>query len=266
MNSREAQALTEKLNALITAADEFGTQSVQLGKVREDFDAYLSAVKTTDQKMADVIGMCEDYIKSAKIIVEQDMTEQISQIVSETEKSIYDWKKHCENLTSEYNSLLDVFRAQKGEFEEHQSNLVKQVEKDASKLSEDTQNIFKRLSEELVSVEKKLRDSMTELGEQSRLSSNDLSSKAERLQEKLSDIQQTLTSSTISLSGSLGSSTEKILSVANNESEKINTSLVELKQQLLVVHEKQEKNGKMILASIIVAAIAAVAAGIGLFI
>lgn len=142
MNATESKVLMDKLQGLMKAAEEFGNQSTQLAKSRGDFDAYLAGVNETNERMVALVTRCNEYLDAAHELVHQDLFAGVSDLVA-------DCKAHCELVTSQYEEVLAKFEAQKQLFDDTQTALVATVEKEIRTVDED----FKASADKLAGIE-----------------------------------------------------------------------------------------------------------------
>ena len=163
MNTNESTALAEKLQTLMATISKFGTESEQLKKVRDEFDQYLEAVKQTDVKMGEVIEKCNDYIETARELVERDLSEQVKVIVESTEESVKNCKEQCEKVTEEYKETLALFEGQKEFFEKQTDELSEAMTSGFEKAEESSNNVIASVKESVDVLLTNIAEVKTEL-------------------------------------------------------------------------------------------------------
>ncbi len=128
MNISESSAIAEKLNGLISAAEEFGSQSEQLTKVRNAFDAYVTSAAQTEKQMIEVVEKCNEYIQLVYNVVEKDYSERITPTIESTVKAASDCQEQFEQVTAEYKNALHIFEEQKEYYEKKQEEMASLTE------------------------------------------------------------------------------------------------------------------------------------------
>ncbi len=237
MNINDSKAIMDKLSSLITAAEEFGNQAEQLANARGDFDRYLISVKSTDEKMVEVIKKCDEYIETARVLVERDLSDQIKEIVESTEASVKECKSQCEKVTQDYKEAVALFEQQKPTFEEHQRKMVATVEAGFEKETATTKEAVAGLEEKAGSLAQSLSESLGQV-------------KSEIATLIVEESEKTIAT----------------LSAIKEDNDTLRAELSATKDELSTIKEWQKKNELYIKLGAIAACVAALAAIVGLFV
>lgn len=153
MNIADTTQFKETLDAVLQAATEYGDQSKQLAKARDDLKDYIMAANALNQKLEDVVRKSEIFVSFLSKTLESDFTEKIKKDVSKTTDILNRCQKQSEALTGQYEALINSFH-------EHKDLLNKQQDQYMAFCK----TSFSGLSEALVSAESHL-SAMSESGQ-----------------------------------------------------------------------------------------------------
>ena len=166
MNAEESKALKEKLDGLMSAAEEFGNQSAQLSKVSGSFDAYAAAASKAEEKMQAVIDKCNEYIDSFHTLTEKDFSGQIDSILKDTGAAVQACKEQCERVSAEYKEALALFERQKPVFEAAQVKLAERTETGFADEAGLIRQTAESLEKKAASLAQELTDSVEQMKEE----------------------------------------------------------------------------------------------------
>ena len=135
--NNESKAVKEKLDGLMAAAAEFGSQSAQLAKVRESFEENVAKAGQVEQQMRAVVEKCDEYINAVQALLEKDYSAQIDAIVAETGKSVEACKEQCEAVTAQYKEALSLLEQQRPAFEEKTASQLQELSDSVDQVREE---------------------------------------------------------------------------------------------------------------------------------
>ena len=232
----ESKAIMEKLDGLISAAEEFGNQSEQLSKARGSFDDYLAAAAQAEERMAAVIEKCNEYMDSVQSLLKKDYSDQIDAVVKKTGDAVKACKEQCEQVTADYKEALGLFEQQRPAFEDAQNKMLAATEAGFTKEDELIRQTAAGLEEKTVSLVQELSDTVEQIRE-------------ELTTTVLETVEQSVSE----------------LAKIKQESAAMQKDLEAVKSELEATKAWQIKNEMLIKIGVIAATIAAVASIVNLF-
>ena len=185
MKVEEATRVKEKLDDVLLAVEEYGKQSEQFSKARNDLFEVLGVMHNTNSSLGQLLTACDEYLKKASEVIDGDYFIKIQGVINEINNTAVNLEKCNENTASESVKLIDDSKKQLSELADALSKNIQSSIKEISNTANDLQvyskqasdnanALIKSSSNEILDLVSKLRETCdTLLKEYEQLQTND---------------------------------------------------------------------------------------------
>lgn len=276
MDTKQAEALMNKMNTLIAAADEFGSQSEQLAAARGDFDEYLKAVKSTDETMISLISKCDEFVNALKTFADEEIAEKYKDVVKYTEDTITACKNSSEEVSKAAENVIDDYENIKTDISTRQNEMVGKLERGLGDMASTLADVLNTISGKIDAAKlaltlttEKLATSVDEGKTQMKEDIDNLSVNLTQKIKNLDDVSAERVEASQEL---IRENTKMIIDEIDAASQKeeklianVKNELIEnMKTELEILKSQQRRDHTLILAALIAAVVAAGASIAGL--
>lgn len=185
MKVEEATRVKEKLDDVLLAVEEYGKQSEQFSKARNDLFEVLGVMHNTNASLGQLLTACDEYLKKASEVIDGDYFIKIQGVINEINNTAVNLERCNENTALESVKLIDDSKKQLSELADALSKNIQSSIKEISNTANDLQvyskqasdnanALIKSSSNEILDLVSKLRETCdTLLKEYEQLQTND---------------------------------------------------------------------------------------------
>lgn len=147
MNPVDSKLLKEKLDAVISAAEEFGQQSEQLNAAKRSIHDLISANNELHDQFVHIAESTQDYMDTAKKLIDEGFTAQINEDIQRVNAVIEQCEAQVTDITAQYSSVISTFKEHEDRLHVQQEKVLQQTDKGFGETIEQLGEIKSLLSE-----------------------------------------------------------------------------------------------------------------------
>lgn len=112
MKVEDATKVKEKLEDVLSAVEEYGKQSEQFSKAREDLFSVFDMMQKTNSSLGNLLSDCDQYLKKASEVIDGEYFVKIQNAIDEINSTASDLEKCNENTAVESVKMIDESKKQ----------------------------------------------------------------------------------------------------------------------------------------------------------
>lgn len=112
MKIEDATKVKEKLDDIFLAVDEYGKQSEQFSKARNDLFSVLGVMNSTNSSLGQLLTACDQYLKKASEVIDGEYFVKIQDVINEINDTATNLEKCNENTSIESVKLIEESKKQ----------------------------------------------------------------------------------------------------------------------------------------------------------
>ena len=136
MTINDAEKVKKKLDAVISAADEYGTQAAQLNRAQKEIHSCAEALSASAEKLDEQIAASETYSTALKATLEETISATLIPNVEKTTELLKLTRDQSQEIIAEYQTVLKEMEQKKSELEQEHGKFVLAVEASERELQE----------------------------------------------------------------------------------------------------------------------------------
>lgn len=147
MKIEDATKVKEKLDDILLAVDEYGKQSEQFSKARQNLFDLLGVMNNTNDSLGKLLSDCDQYLKKASEVIDGEYFVKIQAVIEDIKGTASDLEK-CNDDTSK--ASIKLIEESKNQLSDLADNLSKNIQSSIDKVNmtaNDLQNYSTKASE-----------------------------------------------------------------------------------------------------------------------
>lgn len=112
MKAEEAKKVKEKLDDVLLAVEEYGKQSEQFSKARNDLFGVLGVMNSTNSSLGQLLTACDQYLKKATDVIDGEYFVKIQGVINDINATATNLEKCNENTSNESVKLIEESKKQ----------------------------------------------------------------------------------------------------------------------------------------------------------
>ena len=112
MRAEEAKKVKEKLDDVLLAVEEYGKQSEQFSKARNDLFGVLGVMNSTNSSLGQLLTACDQYLKKATDVIDGEYFIKIQGVINDINATATNLEKCNENTSNESVKLIEESKKQ----------------------------------------------------------------------------------------------------------------------------------------------------------
>lgn len=147
MKIEDATKVKEKLDDILLAVDEYGKQSEQFSKARQNLFDLLGVMNNTNDSLGKLLSDCDQYLKKASEVIDGEYFVKIQAVIEDIKGTASDLEK-CNDDTSK--ASIKLIEESKNQLSDLADNLSKNIQSSIDKVNmtaNDLQNYSAKASE-----------------------------------------------------------------------------------------------------------------------
>ena len=129
MNPADSKLLKEKLEAVISTAEEFGRQSEQFKAAKKSIQHVIDSNNELREQLVRIAESTQAYMDTAKQLIDEGFTAQIMEDIQRVSSIIEQCEKQAKDVTAQYDSVMVSFKEHEDKLHLQQEEVLQQTNK-----------------------------------------------------------------------------------------------------------------------------------------
>ena len=188
MKIEDATKVKEKLDDILLAVDEYGKQSEQFSKARNDLFSVLGVMNNTNSSLGQLLTACDQYLKKASEVIDGEYFVKIQDVINEINATATNLEKCNENTSTESVKLIEESKKQLAALADTLSQNIQSSIDKVRGTADDLQVYSKQASDNAKQLIESSSNEMLALVEKLKTTCDSLMKESEQLKENDSKI------------------------------------------------------------------------------
>ena len=256
MRAEEAKKVKEKLDDVLLAVEEYGKQSEQFSKARNDLFGVLGVMNSTNSSLGQLLTACDQYLKKATDVIDGEYFIKIQGVINDINATATNLEKCNENTSNESVKLIEESKKQLTGLADtlskniqlcidRVSGTAKDLQTYSKQASDNAKKLIESSSNEILDLVSKLHETCdTLLRENEQLKTNDenIIDFQKKTSADVSDVRDFLAAKIQSNNELCTEIFAKLSDIENNSANNKEEIIKEIKTKFLKIQEIEDKH------------------------
>lgn len=234
MKVEEATKVKEKLDDVLLVVEEYGKQSEQFSKARNDLFDVLGVMNNTNFSLGQLLTACDQYLKKASEVIDGEYFVKIQGVINEINATASNLEKCNENTSAESVKLIEESKKQLSGLADTLSKKIQASIDKVRDMADDLQTYSKQASDNAKELIKSSSNEMLSLVEKLKTTCDSLMKESDQLKKNDAEI--------IKSQGKTFADIENLQEVITAEIQKNNNLCNEIIKELNDIEQKSFDN------------------------
>lgn len=188
MKVEEATKVKEKLDDVLLVVEEYGKQSEQFSKARNDLFDVLGVMNNTNFSLGQLLTACDQYLKKASEVIDGEYFVKIQGVINEINATASNLEKCNENTSAESVKLIEESKKQLSGLADTLSKKIQASIDKVRDMADDLQTYSKQASDNAKELIKSSSNEMLSLVEKLKTTCDSLMKESDQLKKNDAEI------------------------------------------------------------------------------
>ena len=126
MTIENAKDIKQKIELISAAAQEYSDSAKLFDKAKNDISTLADSNKEQSEKMQKLISRCDDYLSSARNLIDNEYTSQLETVTQKAKEAIEENGEKCQEVINSANATQKLIEDKLEQFEQKLAKMEKQ--------------------------------------------------------------------------------------------------------------------------------------------